>query len=102
MSEDALDVYVEPVPEVRLSRRRHVTIADQDWQAFGDPASAEGTRERLRGRLVVNGVPVDLEVVSKGNDDDDPSAAEPHEQHPELRVQGRRYRLVGVFAIPRG
>ena len=100
MHDDPMDViFVEDVPEQRVSRRRHVTIGDQDWQQVGDPASAAGTCGRLRARIVINRTPVDVELLLPENDEaDDPSIATGHPK-PELRVQGRAYRVVGVFAI---
>lgn len=103
MTSDPNDyVFVEDqVGPDRRRSRRHVTIADGDWQPVGDATAAGGIAGRLRAKIVVNKIPLDLEIVSTELENVTRSAVPQKQlarQAPTLRVRGRQYRLVSVFA----
>jgi hypothetical protein len=82
--------------------RRHITIVDSAWLPVGDKSAPEGAAGRLRARIGLNGVAMELELLatelSKGAGAHRP-AGQRTPGYPELCVHGRSYYVVGIFAV---
>ncbi len=86
--------------EQRRDARRHITIPDREWVPVADREAHGGKGSRLRARIILNKIPMDVELLLSDLCEDPPGHAETAgEQQAELRVQGHRYRVVGLYAV---
>jgi hypothetical protein len=96
-------IWVEPVVgRPPRDGRRHVIVPDKAWLPLGEEAAQGDTAGRLRARIALNGVAMELELLSTELSDYDVrdwGARYPAREYPELRVRGRSYYLVGIYAV---
>lgn len=103
MTTDPRDFIYVDEPIVRRGRRqtrRHVTLSETDWEAVGDPAAPGGVEGRLQAELFVNKVAVVVEAVVEEFADDRSraDAGSTFSDPPRLRVRGRKYAVIKLFA----
>lgn len=109
MTSDPNDyIYVDSVPArpaiARRQRgRRQITIEDGDWRAVGVAVAPGGVDGLLRTEIRVNGVPLMLELLASELcaprvETSAAGAFPPAAGRARLRVRGRQYTLVAVYA----
>jgi hypothetical protein len=83
--------------------RRQVTIVDGDWSPVGDAADRGGVEGKLQSNISINGLPLVVELLASELFNLRPSTPAARscwhlDDVPELRVRGRHYKLLAVYA----
>lgn len=101
-------IYVDTAPArpagARRRSRRQITIEDGDWRAVGVADAPGGADGQLRTHININGVSLMLELLASELVRSEPRQAEDGAPRsdlngPRLRVRGRQYTLVAVYAV---